>query len=138
VASLNTDGDPVTALFVFFTRMVGQAAAKKTVVDLLARTGLEVQVAEPVQALRQGIDDLLLRAQQAGAVRDDVQVGEVMALLTSTCQGALHAGWDGDLQHRTLTVIFDGLRPTSHEACRSGTWPALSAARPHGEFGIRP
>jgi hypothetical protein len=34
-----------------------------------------------------------------------------MALLTSTCQGSLQAGWDSDLQRRTLSVIFDGLRP---------------------------
>jgi hypothetical protein len=102
-------------LFVFFTRMVEQAAAKKTVVDLLARNGSTVQIAEPVQALQQGIEDLLVRAQQAGAVREDAQIDEVMALLTSTCQGALHAGWDGELRHRTLTVIFDGLR---HPASR--------------------
>jgi AcrR family transcriptional regulator len=113
VTSLAADGDPTTALFTFFTRMVGQAAAKKTVTELLAGAGIEVQVAEPVQALRHGIDGLLTRAQQAGAVRSDVQIAEVMALLTSTCQGALHAGWDNDLQHRTLTVIFDGLRPTA-------------------------
>jgi AcrR family transcriptional regulator len=113
VSSLNTDGDPATALFTFFTRMVEQAAAKKTVVDLLAQTGINVQVADPVQALRQGIQALLIRAQQAGAVRDDVQIAEVMALLTSTCQGALHAGWDHDLQHRTLTIVFNGLRPAA-------------------------
>lgn len=35
-----------------------------------------------------------------------------MALLTSTCQGALLAGWDADLQRRTLAIIFDGLRPS--------------------------
>jgi hypothetical protein len=34
-----------------------------------------------------------------------------MALLTSTCQGALLTGWDADLQRRTLAIIFDGLRP---------------------------
>jgi hypothetical protein len=33
-----------------------------------------------------------------------------MALLTSTCQGALLAGWDAELQRRTLAIIFDGLR----------------------------
>jgi hypothetical protein len=36
----------------------------------------------------------------------------MMALLTSTCQGALQAGWDTDLQHRTLAIIFHGLRPS--------------------------
>jgi hypothetical protein len=64
-----------------------------------------------VQALRHEIDGLLRRAQQAGTVREDVRAAEVMALLTSTCQGALLAGWDTDLQRRTLAVIFDGLRP---------------------------
>lgn len=115
VTSLAADGDPATALFTFFTRMVEQAAAKKTVIELLAENGIEAGVAGPVQALRHGIKELLTRAQQAGAVRDDVQIAEVMALLTSICQGALHAGWDDDLQHRALTVIFNGLRPTAWE-----------------------
>ena len=111
VVSLGADGDPATALFAFFTRMVEQAAAKKAVVDLLAGAGTDLQVAEPVQALRQGVDGLLARARRAGAVREDVRITEVMALLTSTCQGALQAGWDPDLQRRALTIIFDGLRP---------------------------
>jgi len=111
VVSLGADGDPATALFAFFTRMVEQAAAKKAVVDLLAGAGTDLQVAEPVQALRQGVDGLLARARRAGAVREDVRITEVMALLTSTCQGALQAGWDTDLQRRALTIIFDGLRP---------------------------
>jgi hypothetical protein len=51
--------------------------------------------------------------QQAGTVREDVQIAEVMALLISTCQGALQDGWDAYLQHRALTVIFDGLSRTA-------------------------
>jgi hypothetical protein len=82
--------------------------------ELLARAGIEVGIAEPVQALRQGVDGLLTRAQQAGAVRGDVQFAEVMALLTSTGQGAFQAGWDDDLRHRTLSIIFNGLRPAAH------------------------
>jgi AcrR family transcriptional regulator len=106
-------GDPATALFGFFTSTVEQAAAKKTVIDLLAATGTDVQVAAAIQALQNGIGTLLARAQQAGAVRADVQTAEVMALLTSTCQGALHGGWDKHLQHRALAIIFNGLRPTA-------------------------
>jgi AcrR family transcriptional regulator len=109
--SLNADGDHATALFTFFTGTVQQAAQNKTVVDLLARAGVDVQVAEPVQALREGLEGLLTGAQQAGSVRKDVHLDEVMALLTSTCQGALHAGWNRDLQQRTLAIIFNGLRP---------------------------
>lgn len=111
VAALAGEGDPATALFTFFTRMVAQSAASKTVIDLLARTGTEIGVTQSARGLRHGIAELLALAQHAGTVRADVQVAEVMALLTSTCQGALQAGWDTGLQHRTLTVIFDGLRP---------------------------
>jgi AcrR family transcriptional regulator len=126
-AALAADGDPATALFEFFARLVGQAAAKKTVVDLLARAGTEVRVAEPVQTLRGGIAGLLALAQQAGAVRQDARIAEVIALLTSTCQGALQSGWDDDLQRRVLAVIFDGLRPAARQrtaAGETGSFPA--------------
>jgi AcrR family transcriptional regulator len=113
VSTLAAEGDPATALFDFFTRMVAQAAAKKTVIDLLARTGTEIQVHQSAQGLHRGIAELLALAQHAGTVRAAIQTAEIMALLTSTCQGALQAGWDSDLQRRTLTVIFDGLRPAA-------------------------
>jgi AcrR family transcriptional regulator len=111
VNALATSGDPAGGLFTFFTRMVEQAAAKKTVVELLAEAGVDLEVAKPVQALQQAIGALLRRAQQAGAVRGDARLDEVLALLTATSQGALQAGWDPDLQRRTLAVVFDGLRP---------------------------
>jgi AcrR family transcriptional regulator len=110
VQKLAAEGDPATALFEFFTGMVEQAAAKKTVVDLLAVAGTDVQVTAAVQALQDGIALLLARAQQVGAVRADVRIAEVMALITSSCQGALVGGWDSELQHRALAVIFEGLR----------------------------
>jgi len=110
VSQLAAEGDPATALFEFFTSLVEQAAARKAVVDLLAAAGTDVQVTSAVQALRDGIARLLTRAQQVGAIRADVQVGEVMALLTSTGQGALQGGWDRELQGRALAVIFSGLR----------------------------
>jgi AcrR family transcriptional regulator len=113
VSQLAAEGDPAAALFEFFTSMVAQAAAKKTVVDLLAATGTDVQVTAAVQALRDGIGQLLAQAQQVGSVRGDVQIAEVMALITSTCQGALQGGWDHHLQHRALAVIFNGLRPAA-------------------------
>jgi hypothetical protein len=42
VTALAGEGDPPTALFTFFTEMVAQAAGKKTVIDLQARTGTEI------------------------------------------------------------------------------------------------
>jgi AcrR family transcriptional regulator len=107
VETLAREGDPATALFTFASGMVEQAAAKKTVVDLL---DVDIQVAQQLQLLRAGVGTLLTRAQQAGAVRQDIRLDEVMALLTATSQGALRAGWDDDLRQRTLAIVFAGLR----------------------------
>ena len=105
VTALGVSGDPGTALFTFFARLVEEAAAQKTVVNLL-----EVSVDEALRALRDAVQVLLTRAQSVGAVRPEVRLDEVMALLTSTCQGAVRAGWDADLQGRILAVVFAGLR----------------------------
>jgi AcrR family transcriptional regulator len=91
-------------LFAFFTRVVTAAAEKKVVVELLG-----VEVAGPIQALPVG--ELLARAKEDGAVRADIALDEVLALLTAAGQGALRGGWSVDLRNRTLAVIFAGLRP---------------------------
>jgi AcrR family transcriptional regulator len=127
VSALAEEGDPATALFGFFSSMVEQAAAQKTVVDLLAAAGSDVQVTAAVQSLEHGIGTLLARAQQVGAVREDVQIAEVMALITSACQGALHGGWDQRLRQRTLAVIFNGLRPPAASE-RSSLAPPLNSS----------
>jgi AcrR family transcriptional regulator len=112
---LIADGDPATALFTFFTLLVEQAAATRTVVDLLAHTGIEVQPDEPIQSLEQALRQLLAQAQHAGAVRPEIQVAEVVALLIAACQGALSGAWDEDLRRRTLAIMFTGMR-TAREA----------------------
>jgi AcrR family transcriptional regulator len=110
-AALISDGDPATALFDFFGRVVEQAAAKKTVADLLADQGIDLRAAGPVATLRQELETLLAGAIQAGAVRDDVGGAEVLALLAATSDAALRSGWDRGLQRRVLAVVFAGLRP---------------------------
>ncbi|MFD1939872.1 hypothetical protein ACFSKW_51290 [Nonomuraea mangrovi] len=56
------------------------------------------------------IEALLLRAQRSGAVRRDVGMPELLALLSATCLAAQHHGWDDTLRTGTLRVVFDGLR----------------------------
>lgn len=97
-------------LFAFFTHMVAQAAAKKTVVDLLAGSGVDIRLPDTIGHLEEAVGRLLQQAQAAGVVAAPVRLPEVMALLVSVCQGALHGGWDKRLQARTLAVIFAGLR----------------------------
>ncbi|WP_432930735.1 TetR/AcrR family transcriptional regulator [Microbispora sp. CA-135349] len=111
--ALATEGDPATALFTFFTRTIEQAAEKKTVVDLLAQADIPVTVAKPVLALREAVEVLVGKAQQAGAVRSDVRVPEVMALLIGLCQASLNTPWEPDLRARTLAIVFAGLSPAA-------------------------
>ena len=108
-ADLVAHGDPATALFEFFALLVRRTAASRTAVSLLAEEGTEVSITGPIGSLADTVGHLLARGQEAGAVRAEVQPDEVMALLDSTCQGALRGNWNPDLRDRTLDIIFTGL-----------------------------
>jgi AcrR family transcriptional regulator len=111
--SLSSARDAGAAFFRLFTRMVEEAAAKKAFADALARVGVDVKAATSSagQDLRRAFGALLTRAQQTGAVRDDVDVDQAMAVLAGACLAAEHATWDRDLQAGALAIVFDGLRP---------------------------
>jgi AcrR family transcriptional regulator len=111
-SSLATADDPGAAFFGFFTQAVDQSATKIAFVDALAGAGVDVDnaVSQVGQDLHRALDRLLSRAQHAGAVRDDVGVTEVIALLAGISRAAEHAGWNDDTTTRTLTIVFDGLR----------------------------
>ncbi|MFI6284549.1 TetR/AcrR family transcriptional regulator [Streptomyces sp. NPDC051018] len=117
--ALTANGDPATALFTFFASLVEQAAATRTVVELLTRTGVEIRPDGPVRDLEQALHTLLSQAQRAGAVRPDITVAEVGALLTAACHGTLNGGWDEDLRHRTLSILFTGMRTPPDAASAS-------------------
>ncbi|HEX4722800.1 MAG TPA: helix-turn-helix domain-containing protein [Pseudonocardiaceae bacterium] len=102
--TLAVAGDPTTALFDFATSLVELATTKRTVVELLT------DAAGQVGSLQQAVDALLVRAQQAGVVRPDARIADVMALLGAASQGTLRGGWDRQARDRTLSIIFDGLR----------------------------
>jgi AcrR family transcriptional regulator len=107
LVDLTSAGD--ADLFAFFTRVVTAAAEKKVVVELLAQEGMAVGAEGPVAALGDTVDGLLAAAKEAGAVRADVRLDEVLALLTATAQGALRGGWSADLRERVLARVFAGL-----------------------------
>jgi AcrR family transcriptional regulator len=118
VEALAADGEPNTALFTFFSELVEQAAARKTVIDALAAGGRALELAPPLGNFRDAVGRLLHRAQRAKAIRPEVQLDEVMALLLATTQGAVSGGWSRELRGRTLAVVFAGLRTSA--ARRSG------------------
>ena len=111
--SLGSARDAEAAFFGLFARMVEEAGSKKAFADALARAGVDVRAATSPAAreLRTAFGALLARAQRAGAVREDVDVDRVMAVLAGACLAAERARWDRDLRDGALTIIFDGLRP---------------------------
>ncbi|MBB5784821.1 AcrR family transcriptional regulator [Nonomuraea jabiensis] len=107
---LATAPDAGEAFFEYFTMIVEDSTVKKVLVDALAAAGIDAKAGTP--DIRGAIETLLVRAQGAGAVRGDVGMAELLALLSATCLAAQHHGWDEDLRTRTLAIVFDGLRPS--------------------------
>lgn len=110
--ALATAEDPGGVFFAFFQRMVEHASNKKVLVDALSVAGVDVtgMVAPYAAEVRRAVGTLLSRAQAAGAVRGDVCSEEVLALMMGASRAAEHAAGNRDLQHRSLAIIFDGLR----------------------------
>jgi AcrR family transcriptional regulator len=105
--------DPGHSFFTLVWRAVDQSAAKNAVAAALAEVGVDLTPATaPIMAeMRNSLDILLTRAQQAGAVRDDVGVNEVIALLIGAARAAESTSGDQAVMLRTVAIICDGLRP---------------------------
>jgi AcrR family transcriptional regulator len=93
----------------FFASMVRDGAVDQGLADALTGAGFDIGAAadtaehDVMGALR----GLLERAQQAGAVRQDVDVDDVKALVT----GCLARGRDDAARDRMLAIAEAGLRP---------------------------
>jgi AcrR family transcriptional regulator len=102
------DADPGQAFFSFLGRIRQEAAAKRDVPEAIS-------IAGPLQGeMHAALDELLRRAQKAGAVRPEITTPDIIILL----KGLLRSMNDAPpgpanqaLADRLLTVITDGLRP---------------------------
>jgi AcrR family transcriptional regulator len=105
--------DPGTAFFDFFRHLVADAATKIAIADALLDAGGDGdgEAAQASNGLRRAVGELLRHAQQAGAVRDDVELPEVYTLLVAASRAAAHSGIDDEVKARALAIIFDGLAP---------------------------
>jgi AcrR family transcriptional regulator len=111
--SLSSATDAGVAFFGLFRRIVEEAAARKAFADALARAGVDVKAATSAagRELLGLLGALLTRAQQAGAVRHDVDLDQVVALLVGASLAAERGNLDRGVQARALAIVFDGLRP---------------------------
>jgi AcrR family transcriptional regulator len=103
--------DAATAFFTFFATLVREGAAHRGLAEALAGAGYDVETA----AARDGCDvsgrlrTMLVRAQEAGAVRADITYPDVKALMA----GCLARDADdphGTALSRLVTVVSEGLR----------------------------
>ncbi|GAB3833505.1 TetR/AcrR family transcriptional regulator [Dactylosporangium cerinum] len=101
--------DPGTAFRDFFRHLVADAATKIAIGEALLHAGgdSDGQAVQASNGLRRAVGALLERAQRAGAVRDDVELPEVYALLVATSRLATEA----EVTSRALEIVFDGLSP---------------------------
>ena len=111
--ALAASQQPGPAFFAFFTLVVDQASAKNAFADALAAAGVNVQAAASGVSGEFGgvLMGLLSRAQQAGAVRSDIGVTELKAVLVGASRAVEHAGEDPATRARTIAILLDGLRP---------------------------
>jgi AcrR family transcriptional regulator len=103
--------DPGSAFFDFFRHLVADAATKIAIGEALLDAGgdSDGEAAQASNGLRRAVGALLRQAQQAGAVRDDVELPEVYALLVATSRAMAHTDLDDEVKARALTIVFDGL-----------------------------
>jgi AcrR family transcriptional regulator len=102
--------DPGRAFFDYLGVLVQEGQTDLGLVEALAGTGFDLATAIPDLDTRflATMEILLTRAQKAGAVRTDLGVRDVKALLVG-CQAMQRYSDDPDTARRTLDVVRDGL-----------------------------
>lgn len=112
--ALAATGDPA-ALFTLLAAMMASGAENVAVKSALAAAEFDLRTAAPDVAadLTRNVANLLDRARDAGAVRPDLTVDEVMALVAGAFAAIRHAGAETSRERSAhiAQLILDGLRP---------------------------
>jgi AcrR family transcriptional regulator len=107
--------DDPAALYTLLARMVATGAENAAVESALAAAEFDLRTASPDVAadLTRHVADLLKRAHAAGAVRHDLTVEEVMALVAGAFYAIRHAGAETSRQRSAhiAQLVLDGIRP---------------------------
>ncbi len=116
-AAVLGDGDDPAALYTLLSRMIANGAENVAVKSALVAAEFDLRTAAPDVAadLTRHVAGLLERARAAGAVRPDVTVDDVMALVAGAFSAIRHAGAETSESRSAhlAEIILDGLRPRS-------------------------
>jgi AcrR family transcriptional regulator len=131
--------DPGEAFRGLLDHLVAHAAAKVTITEALLDAGgdRDGDAARASDRLRQAIGALFRNAQQAGAVRDDVKLPEVYALLVGASRAAARARLDQEARARLFTIVFDGLTPRPGPARNTPDKSARPASEDTARLDLR-
>ncbi|WP_330300214.1 TetR/AcrR family transcriptional regulator [Streptomyces sp. NBC_00503] len=112
-AELASEAGPTEAFFACFRLVVEQSAGKGEFTRALGAAGVDAHAAlqAPTLEIQSRLTELLARAQQAGAVRPELGLPELFALLTGTGAAVEQLGADPGARELIFKVVFDGLRP---------------------------
>ncbi|GHI03973.1 hypothetical protein AQI88_08140 [Streptomyces cellostaticus] len=112
-AQLAAEAGPTEAFFACFRLVVQQSSGKDEFTRALAAAGVDAHASlqEPTMEIQTRLTELLAGAQRAGAVRPDLGLPELIALLAGTGKALEQLGSDPAPRERIFKVVFDGLRP---------------------------
>jgi AcrR family transcriptional regulator len=104
--------DPKTAFFALLSQLIRHGEGHKDLMDALSKQSFDLQKAVPgkLAEMWTAVGEILEQAQHAGAVRRDVQLSHVQALVSAACAAIDQQGGGDDLEQAIWTVISDGLR----------------------------
>jgi AcrR family transcriptional regulator len=103
---------PGDALRRLISLMLEEGSRSAPLKGALEGSDFDIRAAAPDAAaeLRDAAATILVRAQDVGAVRPDIDVDELMALVAGSFAALRHAGADGARASRLTAVLFEGLR----------------------------
>ena len=110
--ALSDDPDPGRAFSSFVELLACEGALKRDLVEALSSDGIRLHLGEApiVRGLIDVLGELLARAQHSGAVRMDIGVSDVMALVTGAAYAICHSRADDEQSGRLIAIMYDGLR----------------------------
>lgn len=115
-AALADAADPAEAFYGFVVRVVDRAMFNHAVCEALAADLKGFDAGGMDARFTAALDRLLRRAQTAGAVRSDVDVQDVRALMTGAMYMERRRGRGGS-PGRMTSFICDALRPGTNRGC---------------------
>lgn len=103
---------PGPALFSYLQQFAHQASAKHDLFDALGAAGIDFKArcTDKVNEMKGCIGLLLSRAQEAGTVRGDMSVDELIGLVMGACQAAAQAGLGDEACEHMVEIVCDGIR----------------------------